>query len=1011
MRFYLCTPLLLMAAGLFGQGYFQQDVDYLIKVSLNDVTDELYGSLELNYTNNSPDTLTSIPFHVWPNAYSSRGSAFAQQQLRNGSTGFYFADTTRWGALDGLNFTVDGAPAPHVMDKEHVDVVHVLLPNSLPPGGAVKFRTPFRVDIPASFSRLGHVGDSYQITQWYPKPAVYDRDGWHAMPYLDQGEFYGEFGSFRVEITLPYNYVVGATGALQTEDELEWLTRKATEDRAKLSTRSDLPSRGNVEEASPSSDPTTKTLVYAAENVHDFAWFADKRFKVLHDTLGLASGRTIDVWSMFTETEARLWVNSIDYLKRATRFYSDRVGEYPYPQVTGVQSALSAGGGMEYPMITVIGLSSTAKALDIVLTHEVGHNWFYGILGSNERQSAWMDEGLNSYYEKRYDRLYYPREDSELSILGLNLGQFNQDILGYRFLARQGKDQAPNTRADSLSEYNYWIQAYSKPALALHELELFAGTDAVDRAMQSYYRGFKFKHPRPGDFFSVMEEEIGYEVRPWLAEAMMSTKTSDWKLGRLTGAPEPVLNIAHSGRRTAPASAQYELNNGEQEARALVPGDGKKSQVTAPDAATAASLPTEDNPLDLWTNNNTTGTRKLSLKIGTGLEANGVAHLYALPLLAYNIHDGFQAGAALHNRTAEPRKLEWILAPMYGFSSQKLIGFAGARYRLPRPLAGTEQILLKAGTQRWSDFTFFRNDQAYAYQRTALAGELYFDHPAVNQTESHLFAQIVNLRDDDPLFDGSAEPVGEGTITSNFFRLGYVRQSDREINPFGYTVALEYRTTDDEFAASFGGDSHVRLDATLNGGFQYEAGHYFRYRAYGGYFLANDARDRAFYSETSLSLAGGSAADYRRDGLYVGRTPNVDQATWVDQQLEERQGGFRVPLNVAFGDLRSNDYMLTTNLDIDLPLGKLPVPLGVFLDGGYYGHRNTSTDPTAGTFRWVGGLSLTAFAGKVGIYAPFVSDPDTRDLLEQRGDLLNRISFRLSLDKFLPWRLMDGVIR
>ena len=1008
VRAILVLSLLATTTVARGQGYFQQDVDYLIKVSLNDETDELYGSLELDYTNNSPDVLTSVPFHIWPNAYASRSSAFARQQLRNGDTKFHFAPAGDRGALDGLNFTVDGRPAPHEPDAEHVDVVHVPLPEPLQPGETIKFRTPFRVDIPISFSRLGHVGDSYQITQWYPKPAVYDREGWHAMPYLDRGEFYSEFGRFRVEITLPYNYVVGATGALQNDEELEWLTRKALEDEAKLSRRTDLVVRGNVEEPFPASDPTTKTLVYEADNVHDFAWFADKRFKVLHDTLALTSGRTIDVWSMFTEAEAGLWVNSLAYLKRSVRFYSDRVGEYPYPQVTGVQSALSAGGGMEYPMVTVIGLSYNAEALDVVLAHEVGHNWFYGILGSNERSSPWMDEGINSYYEGRYQTKYYEAPLMDVSFAGVDFLGVDENILGYKYLARQGKDQPPNTDADSLSGWNYWIQAYAKPALAMRELELYAGRAELDRAMRAYYERYKFKHPRPEDFFATVEDQLGSGPLPWLRSAMMSVETSDYKVGRLDGEAGH-LHLAHSGPRTAPATAQYAAPDGTKGALTQVPGTGGKSQVAVPPTTTAARLPTKDNPLDLWTSNNQTGWRKPKLGLGIGAEKLGSASLFALPLLGYNIHDGVQIGAALHNRTAAPQRLEWVLAPLYGFGSSTLTGFGGARYRILRPFAGTQQLILSAGTQRWSDFTLLRTDEAYGYARSAVKAALHFDHPAIQQTESYLFAQAIYLSKDRPSFDGSPEPVGTRQESNYFLRLGYARHTPREIRPFGYGVTLEYKNRDNDQNAAFEA-SHLRLDATLNGGLQYERGHFFRYRAYGGYFLINDLRDRAIYRESSLSLVGNSAADYRRDGIFLGRSPNADQANWVDQQLEDSQGGFRVPIGAGFANLLSNSYMLTTNLDIDLPLGNLPVPLGVFLDAGYYGFKATTSEPTTGTFRWAGGVSLTAFSGKIGVYAPFIADPDTRSLLDQRGDLLSRISFRISLDKFLPWHLVDSAL-
>ncbi|MEL7163650.1 MAG: M1 family metallopeptidase, partial [Bacteroidota bacterium] len=339
-------------------------------------THQLHGHVSMRYRNNSADTLRELWFHAWPRAFSQSNTAFGRQQLRAGETGFYFAEATERGTMDSLSFTIDGTLQEHTFDEDDPDVLFIRPTRPVLPGTTITIATPFRVQIPASFSRLGHVGESYQITQWYPKPAVYDRDGWHPMPYLDQGEYYAEFGRFQVDITLPENYVVGATGALQDAAERAWLLEKA---------------KGQNDwayDSFPPSATTFKTLRYVADDVHDFAWFADKRFRVRHDTLARPrvpgkDQEAVHVWAMYTPTEAELWNGATNYLKRSLRFYSDKIGEYPYPQMTAVQSALSAGGGMEYPMLTVIGLSGTARDLDEVLAHEVGHNWFQGVLASN----------------------------------------------------------------------------------------------------------------------------------------------------------------------------------------------------------------------------------------------------------------------------------------------------------------------------------------------------------------------------------------------------------------------------------------------------------------------------------------------------------------------------------------------------------------------------------------------------------------------------------------------------
>ena len=275
------------------------------------------------------------------------------------------------------------------------------------------------MDLPSgSISRLGHVGESYQITQWYPKPAVYDEDGWHPMPYLSQGEFFSEYGTFDVRITLPNNYTVGATGdfvpgsenndtevkrlAQLVEETETWVTKEGWNDATN---------------EFPASSEDMKTLHFRQSQVHDFAWFADKRYKVLQGEVTLpGDGRAVTTWAMFTPEEGELWQKAPEYLHDATYYYSLWNGDYPYNQVTAVDGTISAGGGMEYPNVTVIGRSGSDSGLETVIVHEVGHNWFYGILGSNERENAWMDEGINSFNETRYLLTKYG-ENKDISLL------------------------------------------------------------------------------------------------------------------------------------------------------------------------------------------------------------------------------------------------------------------------------------------------------------------------------------------------------------------------------------------------------------------------------------------------------------------------------------------------------------------------------------------------------------------------------------------------------------------
>jgi hypothetical protein len=492
--------LLLVACGLqliaFSQ-YWQQKLDYTIDVTLNDKEKTLDAFEKIIYTNNSPDTLYFIWFHLWPNAYKNDKTAFSDQSLELGNSAFYFSDPNQKGYINRLDFKVNGITAKTEDHPQHIDIIKLVLPKPLPPNQQIVITTPFHEKLPFNFSRGGYDEESFQITQWYPKPAVYDKNGWHAMPYLDQGEFYSEFGSFDVRITVPKNYVVAATGELQNADEKKWIAERNNFkwQPEKLKQKTKGGSIKTITKQFPTSSHETKTLQYKQDSVHDFAWFADKRFIVNTDTFQLPSGRVINIFSFYTPQEEVTWKNSIQYSKDALRFYSNEVGEYPYNIASVVQGPQSFGGGMEYPTITVISPMSSAKELDEVIAHELGHNWFYGILASNERDHPWMDEGINSFYAYKYMQRKY--------------GMTRAHELLFQTQAARKKDQPIETTSEQFTEINYSAVAYHKTAEWMRLLESESGEDIFKRQMHSYFEQWKFKHPQPEDFKAIFQSSAG----------------------------------------------------------------------------------------------------------------------------------------------------------------------------------------------------------------------------------------------------------------------------------------------------------------------------------------------------------------------------------------------------------------------------------------------------------------------------------------------------------------------
>ena len=510
------TALFFLSFGLFvfanAQNYWQQQVDYKIDVALDVKKHALKGFLTLDYTNNSPDKLDFIWFHLWPNAYKNDNTAFAKQVKADKDGEKRLKSIKDRGYLDSLDFKVSGQKLKVEVHPENIDVIKVYLPQPLASGQKVVLTTPFYTKLSSYNSRSGYEGDTYMVCQWYPKPAVYDRKGWHPMPYLDQGEFYSEFGNFTVNITTPSKLIVGASGILQTEAE------KA---QYKEMGKANLAAKTKANKIAYKPVGSTKTLTYRAENVHDFAWFADKDFVVRYDTLQLASGNIVDVFTFHHPDGNKHWVNSTEYVKTGTRSFSGYIGEYAYPVVQAVEGPKNVmSGGMEYPMITLItSPDADEERLDAVITHEVGHNWFYGMLASNERQHAWLDEGINSYYQFRYEAEKWKANSIFGNAIPKELTQrpvpeFLNAVYGaLNSIPMEGAIETP--AADFKSKDDYGLITYVKTAVWMYALEQEFGKEKVDRAVKAYFNEWKFRHPYPEDFKAAFEKELGRDLTPY----------------------------------------------------------------------------------------------------------------------------------------------------------------------------------------------------------------------------------------------------------------------------------------------------------------------------------------------------------------------------------------------------------------------------------------------------------------------------------------------------------------
>jgi hypothetical protein len=891
-------------------------------------------------------------------------------------------------------------------------------------------KIPFWLKIPASFSRLGHVGTSYQITQWYPKLAVYDRKGWHPMPYLDQGEFYSEFGNYDVTLTLPENYVVGATGSLQTPSEVAFLKEKEEASR-----RQPAQNAGYKKDSFPPSAAVLKTIRYTAENVHDFAWFADKRFFVLKDTARLANGRTVDCWAMFTKEEAELWKKGAFYVRRAVEFYSEHVGPYPWPHATAVHSALSAGGGMEYPMITVIGNSGNAKSLDEVITHEVGHNWFYGLLASNERIHPFQDEGFNSYYEDRYMRRYYKTGTlDDMFPKWLFNPQKNGQTgeLAQLLLAREHVSTPPNTHSAHFAPLAYGVQTYMKPAWHLRWLEKSAGTAQFDKAMQHYFEKWQFRHPYPEDVYGAWFE-AGLDA-PWFITAMNTRGQADFRLTSVKKDPAQAdkwqLHVENRGSNSPlPISA---LRKGEVVKTEWFPPQAARRVIdmNAPADVDAFVLDYDRLTLDVQRKNNyrrtsglLPGFEPLAVRMLAGVPNHNRTTIGALPWAGWNAYDQAQVGLLLYNPPLPTPRIQYYLAPGFAFGSKSWTGLADVRlhsFRLPFTSKATFGLNFKSAHFDYNETLDFHA----RYMR--LTPSVRVELPEQSQTFRHaLQFRGIRLWREEAVFEDDIF-TGTRNKRSVIRDLVYEGVQKKLVNPFRYRIGLEWQQYKDPFDESA---RYVRSSLEWVQDFYFKPGRSIRARFFGGYFLQNTQRRRGAVSNdlarASFALNPQGFNDYRFDQVFFGRT---DTEGFLSRQVSMTEGGFKGAFGAPYAGVigNSNNFILALNLRADLPR-RLPfgLPLKPYFDLGYYDDATPlGTDRKRDEqLLWSGGLLLEFGKGIFEVYFPLVNAPFLKQQYCTRsggtsssglfcgGNYWQWISWSVQVPLRGPQQIIEGLIR
>ena len=985
----LCLILFFTLAGLTvfpdasAQEYFQQEVNYKILVNLDDQKHELNAFETVDYINNSTDTLRYIWFHLWPNAYSNNGTELAKQLISTRGKEKLFNDPELKGFIDSLDFRIDGRDVEWNLFPGSPDICRIDLINALNPGDTVSITTPFRVKIPKGVtSRLGHSGQSYQISQWYPKPAVYDKSGWHQMPYLDQGEFFSEFGSFDVSVTLPDNYTVGATGDLRDERESARLDMLAADTAWKNIYR-------YGEAPFPPSSDRMKTLRYTAEDIHDFAWFADKRFHVIKGNVVLPhSGREVTTFVMFTDRQAVLWKDALQNVNNSIQYFSEWIGDYPYQSFTAVQSALSAGAGMEYPGITVIGLADDAYALDEVIAHEACHNWFYSALGSNERRYPYLDESIVSAYTARYMNERYPGKKLwEIYVRNWKMTKFfhleqlpleRMNEIEWLMLARSNLEQKINLQATDYSSLDYTLIIYGKAATSFNYLRAYLGTALFDSSMSLYYTRWKSRHPGPDDLREAFESRSGKDLSWFFTDMLGTVKRLDYKVVSLNGGQ---LLVKNKGELVSPLvisgmkgdSVLFEQwEEGFEGRKSITLPSGNYTEIKIDPLHIMPELYRLDN------NIKTSGILRKSDPLRSQLlftliEDPDKPTLVYIPTVNWNRENGFMVGAALHNGFIIPKRVEYLVVPFYGFKNSDLGMFGRVSFNMtPYDSFIRMATLSLEGSQFGAP-----GNQNFHKVQTGL--QLFFRSPGMNNP----FSQKVYLNYI-AASDLSQILIQEKAKMSSFVQFGYGLNKDLIVNPYNLSVLLEagksYQKTGIEFNYR---QSYSGRDNGLD------------MRLFAGAMLNND-NELQYYSLAAGARSG--REQYFYGGTFPGRFSPFPESFW-SRQMTISEGGLVSPVNDSLG---YSNWLISLSFTSNLPgrAGALPVKPFVNLLINDHGPATENSSPLF----FEAGLK----AGIWDLFEIFVPLVVSGNIRSVNGQFKDRIRFVFRLDSFQKSKLKTG---
>ncbi len=996
-----------------GQG-FRQQVTHHLKAELDDVRYVITGTDSILYKNNAPDTLTFIMFLLWPDAYQ-QGSILSEQLLQRGDGVLHYAGRTEQGEISGLVFRVNGKFTRWSFPDMTKDYCKVELPEPLLPGDSIFLTLMFRLQIPlVGPGQLGHDGNAYFLTHWFPRPAIYSGNGWHVSTVNWKGLSPGEFSDINLSLTLPRNYVVASSGMLMDDPEEEQWMQKIHEKTSRISRWAE-----REEAAFPASASKTKTIKVSAKQVNDFVICMDKRFHHLRDTLQWDEGkRSVEIHLYFTPVEATYWSSSMDDVKNAMRFMISKVGDYPYPRFSVVQTPWYEDEAT-YPALIRIGTVLAPQILKVALARQVAIHWFSAAVGLDMVQSPWAIYGPAGYFSAEYlresgydtlslqDLLTDPSLDFNLA--GLKMIPVTH--LGHLKMAYFCEDEAHSgvLPAGSYTRKNYIAAVQERSLTTFSTLAGYTGKERFESNIRRFYAEWLFRYPSAEDFRqSLVYDEGKEEILQHLDQLLGSEKYPNYRIihSKRTQDGYRISIRNRSGMITpVPVTASAKTVD---KTIWVPPFAGTTEFVFSDTTHSIVSFTIDKYRVtpELARRDNMIRTRGILRRIEppvlvpvVALPVPEVTQINLSPVIGWNYANGFLAGIGSYSNPIIRPRTEYLLMPLYGFKNHHPAGLARLEQRF-FPVSG-KFSRISAGIEikiYGLENMGTNHDSALSYSRLMPWIEFQLRKSSPLDPARHRFrcrSLVISKYN-----SNTKEPFSiQDPVWYYVNEISWRYRINRVLNPFHMQASIQQS------------DNMVRLMAEENWFIPYEnPGKGFSIRAFSGIFLHyKDRSDGVDFRFTTSGIAMNTDKtvnihDPLFDYLYLARSnaPGI-----LRQQMYITDGGFRRATTVG----NTQRWMITLNISTTLP-GRLPFQF--YLDAGLF--ADTIKDNyLKGILLYSPGVKIILLKDVVEIYFPFTfaeskAITDREKLNRPELSYWQKIRFMINLQALNPLSL-PGRIR